>query len=41
MLIPSVGFWFDAESPLGKEELELPPPFVKDGDEDDEFVATL
>ena len=34
MLIPSPG-----GSPFGMEDVELPPPFVNDGDEDDEVVA--
>ena len=39
MLKPSEEFGPDDESPFGAEELEVPPPLVKDGDEDEEFVA--
>ena len=34
MLIPSAG-----GSPFGIEVVDVPPPFVNDGDEDDEVVA--
>ena len=46
ILIPSVcwtdAFGLDDESPFGAEEFEVPPspPFVRDGEEEDEVVAT-
>ena len=39
MLKPSEEFGPDDESPFGAEELEVPPPFVKEGDDDEELVA--
>ena len=39
MLNPSEELGPDDVSPFGAEELDVPPPFVKDGEEDDEVVA--
>ena len=39
MLKPSEELGPDDESPFGAEELEVPPPLVKEGDDDEEFVA--
>ena len=46
MLSPSVcwtdEFGLDDESPFGAEEFEVPPPpFVRDGEEEDEVVARI
>jgi hypothetical protein len=46
ILIPSVcwtdEFGLDEESPFGAEEFEVPPPpFVRDGEEEDEVVARI
>ena len=40
MLRPSDEFWVDVESPFGADELEVPPPLVNDGEDEDDVVAT-
>ena len=41
MLRPSDEFGPDDESPFGADEFEVPPPFVKDGEEEDDVVAKV
>ena len=39
MLNPSWELGPDDPSPFGADELDVPPPLVRDGDDDDEVVA--